>query len=187
MATRLKLICHAPTAATRKVAFANDEPVEPKALQKLAALPDLALRRCQTSPALRARQTAEALHCVATIDPALRDCDYGDWTGRTLEAVLAEDPASLSAWMADPAATPHGGESVVHLIARVGAWLDQQATITGPVIAITHAAVIRAAIVHAIGAPPGSFRHIDIAPLSVTLLSAHDGRWSLGGIGPLSA
>jgi broad specificity phosphatase PhoE len=187
MATRLKLICHAPTAATRSVAFANDEPVEPKALLKLAALPDLALQRCLTSPTLRARQTAEALHCVATIDPALRDCDYGRWTGRTLEAVLAKEPASLSAWMADPAAAPHGGESVMQLIDRIGVWLDQQAAIAGPVTAITHAAVIRAAIVHAIGAPPGSFRHIDIAPLSVTLLSAHDGRWTLGGIGPLSA
>ena len=185
MATRLKLICHAPTAATRKIAFSDDEPVEPKALQKLAALPDLALKRCLTSPALRARQTAEALHCVAETDPVLRDCDYGSWTGRSLEAVLAEDPVSLSAWMADPAAAPHGGESVVALIARIGAWLDRQAKIAGPVTAITHAPVIRAAIVYAIGAPPASFRHLDIAPLSVTALSAHDGRWTLSGIGPL--
>ncbi len=185
MSTRLKLICHASTVATRTIAFADDEPVDVPGLQKMAGLPALALQRALTSPALRARQTTEALHCIATIDPGLRDCDYGRWTGRSLEAVLAEEPDSLAAWMADPAAAPHGGESVVQLIARIGDWLDAQAAIPGPVIAITHAAVIRAAIIYAIGAAPGSFRHIDIAPLSMTQLSSHNGQWTLSGIGPL--
>jgi broad specificity phosphatase PhoE len=185
LTTRLKLICHASTAATRTVAFADDEAVDVPGLQKMARLPALALQRCLTSPTLRARQTAEALHCVATVDPALRDCDYGRWTGRALEAVLADEPQSLATWMADPAAAPHGGESVVQVIARIGAWLDVQAAMPGAVIAITHAAVIRAAIIYAIGAAPGAFGHIDIAPLSMTQLSVHNGRWTLSGIGPL--
>ena len=184
MATRLKLICHAPTAATRRVAFAADEPVEAKALARLATLPSFALQNVLTSPAVCARQTAEALHCTATVDPALRDCDYGSWAGRTLEAVLAGDPAALAAWMADPAAAPHGGESVCQLIERAGAWLGMRRS--GQITAITHAPIIRAAIVHAIGAPPGTCQHIDIAPLSVTELSAHGGRWTLRGIAPLA-
>ncbi len=186
LTTRLRLICHASTAATRSVAFADDEPVDAQGLQKLAGLASLALQPCLTSPALRARQTAEALHCVPAIDPALRDCDYGRWTGRSLETVLAEEPESLATWMADPEAAPHGGESVVSLIARVGIWLDGRAAIPGHAIAITHASVIRAAIIHAIAATSRSFGHIDIAPLSVTALSAHNGRWTLAGISPLS-
>lgn len=157
-----------------------------RSTQKLAGFAGLALQRCLTGPALRTRQTAEALGCVATIDPALQDCDYGRWAGRSLETVQAEEPASLAQWMADPGSASHGGESVVELVSRVGRWLDVQAATSGAVVAITHAAVIRAAIIHALGAPPRSFGHIDVAPLSVATLSAHNGRWTLTGLGPLN-
>ena len=48
---------------------------------------------------------------------------------------------------------------------------------------VTHATIIRAAIVQAIGAPPQSFWRIDIAPLSITRLSGDDGRWNLSSSG----
>lgn len=98
----------------------------------------------------------------------------------------AEEPASLAQWMADPASASHGGESVVALVSRVGTWLDVQAVTAGSIVAITHAAVIRAAIIHAVGAPARSFGHIDVAPLSMAMLSAHGGRWTLTGLGPLT-
>ena len=41
---------------------------------------------------------------------------------------------------------------------------------------------IRAAIVCALKAPPRSFWHIDIAPLSLVRLSGHGGRWTLASI-----
>jgi broad specificity phosphatase PhoE len=136
---------------------------------------------CFTSPALRAVQTAEALGLTATIEPALADCDHGRWRGRRLEEI---EPAALAEWLRDPAATPHGGESVVALIARVAGWLDQRIGIPGTTVAVTHASVIRAAIVAAIRAGPDSYRHIDVAPLTLARLSGHGGRWTLVGIGP---
>ena len=127
--------------------------------------------RCLTSPALRACQTAEALLLDATVEPALRDCDYGRWAGLSFDHVQTKEPAALADWLCDPAAAPHGGEAILSLIERVGAWLDAQSGIPGKTVAITHASVIRAAVVHAIGAPPQSFWRIDIAPLSITSLS----------------
>jgi len=47
------------------------------------------------------------------------------------------------------------------------------------IIVVTHATIIRAAIVHAIDATPQSFWRIDIAPLSGTRLSGTQGRWNL--------
>jgi broad specificity phosphatase PhoE len=44
---------------------------------------------------------------------------------------------------------------------------------------VTHASVIRAAIVCALEAEPRSFWRIDIAPLSLTRLSGNHGRWTL--------
>jgi broad specificity phosphatase PhoE len=93
--------------------------------------------------------------------------------------VQAQEPDALADWIKDPSAAPHGGESVVAMIARVSAWLDTQLASPGVVLAITHASVIRAAIVCALEAEARSFWHIDIAPLSLTQLSGNGGRWTL--------
>ena len=73
------------------------------------------------------------------------------------------------------------------LLKRVAAWLDTQSRAERKVVAVTHATVVRAAVVHAIQATPPSFWRIDIAPLSVTTLSGNGGRWTLSSIGMLQA
>jgi broad specificity phosphatase PhoE len=184
MTTRLKLLCHASTSAVRTSAFPADEPLDVQGRQKLATFPrhSLHVHRCFTSPALRTRQTAETLGLVATVEPALRDCDYGRWTGRSLDEVQAQTPEAVAEWLGNPEAAPHSGESVVALIARVSGWLDAQKESQGTVLAVTHASVIRAAIVCALKAEPRSFWHIDVAPLSLTRLSGHRGRWTLASM-----
>jgi broad specificity phosphatase PhoE len=44
---------------------------------------------------------------------------------------------------------------------------------------VTHPAVIRAAIVHAIEATPATFWHLDIGPLSQAWLRSNGARWAL--------
>jgi broad specificity phosphatase PhoE len=73
------------------------------------------------------------------------------------------------------------------LIARVSNWLEAQQAAPGVTVAVTHASVIRAAIVAALQAEARSFWHIDIAPLSLTELSANGGRWTLVSIAPGNA
>lgn len=135
--------------------------------------------RYLTGPELRTRQTAAQLQFEAGVEPALRDCDYGSWAGCGFEAVCARDPQGISAWLHDPAATPHGGESILALMGRVAAWLAGEQPHHRRSIVVTHAGVVRAAIVHALGAPPQSFWRIDVAPLSITRLSGTEGRWNL--------
>ena len=189
MTTRLKLICHASTAALRTSAFPADEPLDIQGRQKLAGLPHRAhyADGYLTSPALRAVQTAESLNLAVTVEPMLRDCDYGRWTGRTLDEVQAEEPEAVAEWLRDPGAAPHGGESVLALIERVATWLDARKATPGKIVAVTHAPVIRAAIVHAIEAGPRSFWRIDVAPLSLARLSANNGRWTLSSLGVMDA
>ncbi len=177
MPTRLTLICHGATAATRSGAFPADEPLEERTLARAATLKPMIRRadRAWTSPALRARQTAAALGLDAVAEPTLRDVDSGRWAGRRLEEIQAEEPDGVIAWLADPEATPHGGEALSALLGRAASWLDARAGDGGHGIAVTHASVIRAAILHALEAPASSFWRIDIAPLSLAELS-HDGR-----------
>ncbi|WP_239335397.1 histidine phosphatase family protein [Frankia sp. CiP3] len=175
---RLTLISHAPTAATRAARFPSDEGVDAGELRRFAVAgvrrADLVL--CDTS--LRTRQTADALGLAcATADPALRDLDMGDWRGRALAEIPAAD---LEAWVGDPAQAPHGGESVAELIGRVGRWLARGARVSGHTIAVTHPAVIRAALVAVLRSPAEVFWRIDVPPLSTTFLHGRAGdAWNL--------
>jgi broad specificity phosphatase PhoE len=185
MTARLTLICHASTDAVRKAAFPADEPLDRHGHADAAALADKlpGADRCWTSPELRTRQTAEALHLNAISLSTLRDCDYGAWKGYTLDEILTRDPEAVETWLRDPAAAPHGGESLLSLMQRVAQWLEGEKAMDRHSILVSHATVIRAAIVHAIDALPKSFWRIDVAPLSVTRLSGRGGRWNLVSAG----
>ena len=79
IATRLTLLCHAPTQATRTFAFPLDEPIEPASAKKVLAMAPSLDRadRVWVSPAQRARETANLLDLPATTEPALGECNYG--------------------------------------------------------------------------------------------------------------
>jgi broad specificity phosphatase PhoE len=181
MPGRLTLICHGATAATRAFAFPLDEPLADGVAEQARTLGPALRRwdRALTSPALRARQTAEALSLKAGVHPALRDCDYARWCGRKLADIQAAHPTEVAAWLCDPAAAPHGGESLRALMLRVSDWMAERLREDGHTIAVTHAAVIRAAVVSALGAPAQSFWRIDIEPLSRIALRSDNRRWVL--------
>jgi broad specificity phosphatase PhoE len=189
MTARLALICHASTEATRSVRFPADEPLDDQGRARALALADhlQGANRVWVSPELRTRQTADALGLAAVVAPELRDCDYGAWRGCSFQELSTQDPEAISAWLCDPGAAPHGGESTTILIQRVASWLDRQLRVPGRAIVVTHAAIIRAAIVHAIDASAQSFWHIDVSPLSEACLSGHDGRWNLRYVGPIQS
>ncbi|MDR3098547.1 MAG: histidine phosphatase family protein [Paraburkholderia sp.] len=131
-----------------------------------------------TSPAALARASARAAGFAAGRVEALSDAHYGTWQGQRLTDVAREAPEALAAWTRDPAfRPPGGGQSFDDVRQRVAAWLDALADAQRTVVAFTHAPVIRAAILHALGASSASFRHLEIAPLSVTALRRSPQGW----------
>ena len=187
MTARLDLLAHGASAATRGARFPDDDPLEASATGALEAFRGRLRPYAQvlTSPARAARETAVALGFDAEVEMALSDCDYGRWRGLASKDVAEREPDEFAAWLGDPAAAPHGGESLAVLIERIGAWLTQALAGETATLAVTHAAVIRAAIVNVLGASSSSFARIDVAPLSLTRLSGHAGRWNLVALGPL--
>lgn len=131
------------------------------------------------APALVARQSAELLGYATFEEPQLRDLDIGRWAGRSLDEVAIAEPEAVATWMTDPDAAIHGGESIRQLLDRVGTWMEHQLERNSSTIGVTHPAVIRAAVVKAVGAPAESFWRVDIAPFSVTTLRGSLGRWNL--------
>src|SRR3954454_1539986 len=173
---RLLLVRHASTAAVRAAAVGADESLDASG-RAAAARMGARLPRGEilVSPARRAIETAAGLGPVRIV-PELAECDFGTWAGLTLDAIA---PEPLGEWMTDPDAAPHGGESLTALLARVGAWLETQARSDGTAIAITHGGVVKAAVVSALDAPASAFWRVAVAPLSITELHAHDGRWTV--------
>jgi broad specificity phosphatase PhoE len=186
VSTRLLLIVHAGTAATRAARFALDEDLDQRGRAAARAASGSLERRSRLTcgHALRCRQTAAALHGGAppgpeALDGRLDDWDLGSWVGRTLAEVEAEDPGGTQAWLEDPDAAPHGGESLTQLLTRVGGYLTDVAAQPGRHVAVTHAAIVRAAVVRVLGAPPSGFWRVDVVPLTRVAFSAYAGRWNL--------
>ncbi|OOV89944.1 histidine phosphatase family protein [Pseudomonas sp. MF4836] len=179
-ATRLTLICHARTVAQKRACFPLDEPLELdwQALAGSRAALFKRPPRLLSAPELRARQSAGLYGAEPQIVSALRDCDMGDWAGVALDHLQQHQPQALQAWLADPQAAPHGGESVAQLCERVAAWLDSVSQSPGHVLAVTHPLLIRAALLQVMQCPLASFNHIDVEPLSALELR-FNGRWRL--------
>jgi broad specificity phosphatase PhoE len=179
---RLYLVRHAGTVATRHAGFPLDEPLAPAALAAAAQLSTLVpgVDEAICSPMMRARQTAAAAGWKTVDEHRLAPLDLGLWSGRDLQQIGGEDPAGMVRWLSDPAARPHAGETVLELIERIRGLLAQwHEPATSDVVAVTHAAVIRAAVVVALGAPAEAFWRVEIAPASVTELHTRGGGWSL--------
>lgn len=187
MTPRISLIAHATTKALRAATFGGDDGLDDVGRAKAAALAGRLGRvdRVWCSPALRARETAAALGLEAEVDERLRECDFGRWAGRTFAQVVVREPRKLFNWMKNPATAPHGGETIEAVMQRVADWIEERGRDKGHTVAITHASVIRAAIVHVIGAALPSFWRIDVVPLSLTDLRTNGRRWVLRSLAPL--
>ncbi|MDX2936137.1 histidine phosphatase family protein [Streptomyces ipomoeae] len=188
MTTRVMLISSAGSSALREARFEDGHGLDASGLrqaeQAAGSLPGTA--RVVVSPSVRCRQTARALGLDAEPVDDLAGCAMGRWRGLTLGEVAAAEPEAVAAWLGDPSAAPHGGESLHGLCTRVGAWMESVAEDSGRVIAVVEPDVVRAAVVMALGTPEASFWRIDVPPLHAMELSGRGGRWNVRAGRPLS-
>lgn len=185
MRVRLTMVCSGVSAAVRRGAFPGGEPPDDAALARapaVAALLGRADRAC-SGPTPAARRTAAALGLEVRENEALRDLDYGAWAGRSFAAVEEAEPQTVAAWLRDPQMPAPGGESLADLHRRVAAMMDGMLREPGHTVAVTHAPVVRAAILHVLGAPLAGFRHIDVVPLSLADFRSDGHRWTLRATG----
>ncbi|MDD7964044.1 histidine phosphatase family protein [Actinomycetospora lemnae] len=184
---RLHLLAHAATAAAREARFPDDEPLDTggrRAAAELAGrLPEPAHVWC--APSARCRGTAALVLPGRSVDgEAPAGPDPGAWAGRAPADLAVEDPAALQSWLTDPDAAPPGGESLAALVARVGAWMDDLPREDRTVgLAVVDPPVVRAAVAHAMGAGPAAAWRVDVAPLTLAVLTGGSGRWNLRSLG----
>ena len=106
----------------------------------------------------------------------LRDRGHGLWAGRRVTDLAHTEPASFTRWLGDPHFTAPSGESVADLVARASGWLEG---IRPPehVLAITHAALIRAFVVAGLACDPAAWFRLDIGHGTRTVLTRNGSNW----------
>jgi len=130
--------------------------------------------RVLTSPLERACETADAIAfetgAAVTIDEALNELDFGDWTGASFEA-LAPDPA-WRAWNERRCQScPPRGETMRAAQARIVTGVHAlRADDDARVALVSHSDMIRAYLYHALGASLDRIHAMTIDPGSRSLV-----------------
>jgi broad specificity phosphatase PhoE len=167
-------------AASRSLRFGADAAppaptaAPPAGIQRLLAEAD----RVLASPSPAVLRIAGAWAAGAAEEPALADCDFGRWAGLEPEVVAIRDPQGFAAWASDPEAAPHGGESLAAFVRRVGLWMDGQLGQDGRAVCLVPQAVLRAAILHTLSAPPAALFRVDVEPAAIARFTADGRRWA---------
>jgi probable phosphoglycerate mutase len=187
-ATRILLVRHAHTDAVGRC-LAGRTPGVALSEAGRAQLPRLAdgvtrLRpvAVYASPLDRAMETARAIADAAGLKVApcepLMEVDFGEWTGRTFD-----DLETLPEWQRfnshrSTAPVPGGEPAAAVQVRILGALEELRAAHPGETIAaVTHADVIRAAILSHAGSSLDMVHRIEIRPASMSALLIGDG-WS---------
>jgi broad specificity phosphatase PhoE len=133
----------------------------------------------QSSPRERACETAQFIAARTSLDVQitneLDELDAGEWTGLSFDQLRA-DPRWLRWNAARSAARPPQGESMAELQRRV---LDHLRRLRdmwpeGRLVLVTHAEVIRAALLHYLNRPLDAFGSVEIGPASISTLLISD-------------
>jgi alpha-ribazole phosphatase/probable phosphoglycerate mutase len=167
--TRFLLLRHgAPEADARGRCYGeldvalSAEGREQAACVKLPHHPDVAY----SSPRKRALETARlvAPEVPLTVEPALREIDFGAFEGLRYEEAEARDPALYRAWMERPTeVTFPGGESWSLVRARVAALSRELRSrhAQKTILIVAHGGPLRALLAEALGLPDAHVFRID--------------------------
>jgi alpha-ribazole phosphatase len=185
---RLALVRHAETAEdTRGRCYGRlDVGLSVAGREQCARLADVfrsePLRTVWASPAIRARETAEAIAVPHRLDvgilESLRELDFGGLEGRAYDEIAFSDPELYERWMTAPTTVRFpGGESYDDLQARVDAGIASlvEQHDGGLVVVVTHGGVVRAVLRRVLGFPAERIFRIAVEPASVTTLDWVDG------------
>ena len=176
--TKLWLVRHAPVDGPRGVIHGPDAPADVGDIGAFAALkarlPAPALAVC--SPARRTRETALTLGFDPAEEPAFGEQDFGAWTGRRHDDLIAEFGAAYQQFWKSPASNrPPGGESFVDQIDRARAGLASLPS--GDAVLVVHSGTIRAVLAIALELAPDNALRFVIDPLSLTRIDRLANGW----------
>jgi probable phosphoglycerate mutase len=141
-------------------------------------LTDVALTAVVSSPLDRARETAERIavphNLTVEIVPALGEFEFGDWTGRTMTRLDADE-----GWRqfnrARSLTRPPSGELMLEVQSRaVAAVLELSARFPAQTIAaVSHGDVIRSVLLYLLGMPIDFVHRVEVGPGRISIVQLY--------------
>ncbi len=132
-----------------------------------------------TSPVQRCRETAMlAGFGGAEVVEALSECDYGAWTGATLEA-LREEHVWGDIQAAPSRVTFPGGESMLEMFVRASGAVRELAgrhRDDETIVVFSHGDPIKAILADAFGMRLDDFQRLHVSPAGVSVVEYHGDR-----------
>jgi len=182
-ATVVLLVRHGQTPTTGKVlpgraaglhlADAGREQAA-RAAQRIAELAKV--DAIYASPLERARETAAPIGAArglkVQIDKGLLECDFGDWTGAELKALM-KLPEWGTVQRAPSTFRFPNGESFTEMQTRMVSAVDRLRARHpgGTIVCVSHADPIKAAVAHAMGSHIDLFQRIVISTCSISAIA----------------
>ena len=145
-----------------------------RAAERIAALANV--DAIYSSPLERARETAAPIAAARSlkvrIDKGLLECDFGEWTGAELKALM-KLPEWSTVQRAPSTFTFPGGESFTAMQNRIVGAIDRlrAAHPGGTIVCVSLADPIKAAVAHAMGTHIDLFQRIVISTCSVSAIA----------------
>lgn len=193
MTTTLLLVRHAACEqmAEALVGRGADVPLTPYGLKQLDALAQVfaqeqasgtATATVYCSPRRRARMTAEAIaraaSCELQADEHVDEVNFGEWTGRSFEA-LNEDPRWRMWNQQRSRARAPNGESMLdvqrRIVNRIEALAAQHRD--ARIVVVTHSEIIRTLLLHYLQLPLDAYSRLEISPAGRSSLQLDE--WSV--------
>lgn len=147
--------------------------------ERLAGVPIVAvvsspLERCQqTAQLILDRQTGAP---TTLVDPAITECDYGQWQGRTLVDLASEElwpvVQSHPSFVTFPGGESMGGMQArsVAAIRRHDAAFEAEHGPQAVWVAVSHGDIIKSILADALGMHLDMFQRINVGPASVSVV-----------------
>lgn len=134
-----------------------------------------------TSPLSRCADFADALgdrHGIPVErEPGITEISFGDWEGRDIHEILAEDPGQVERYWQDPVAnTPPGGESLANFRDRcVASWQAiGERYRGGHVLVVAHGGLIRTLMTHVLEMPLSAVLRLEVPNAGITRVRLQD-------------
>lgn len=181
MSTRFLLVRHAACSQTESILLGRtlDPPLDGRGHRQARALAHFLARerphRVLSSPRLRAQETAQIVageaRCEWRAAHELDEMDFGAWSGHSF-AELEHDP-TWRHWNThrSRSRTP-AGDDIRCVQTRIALYLERlrRSCREATLVLVTHAEIIRSALLYFRGLPIEDYRYIDIPFASINVL-----------------
>jgi probable phosphoglycerate mutase len=137
---------------------------------------ELTVAAVYSSPLERARETAApiatAVGTKVRLDKGLLECDFGEWTGEQLRALMKR-PEWRTVQQAPSTFRFPGGESFAEMQYRITTAIDRlrREHAGDTIVCVSHADPIKAAVAQALGTPLDLFQRIVVNTCSVSAIT----------------